>query len=71
MIIVLATPMPPTSRAIEPTPASSVVSVWSAAFWAASASEGRETFRPVAPCGASVGPRSSRTFSTWSSLERS
>ena len=71
MIIVFATPMPPTSRAIEPTPTSSAVKVWSAAFFAARASEGRETLTEVGFFGLSVGPRRARTSSTLSSVERS
>ena len=63
--------MPPTSRAIEPTPASRVVKALSAAFLAARASEGRETLTALGAWGEIVGPIRERTRSTAESSLRS
>lgn len=71
MTMVFATPIPPTSSAIEPTPTSNPVNAWSTVFLAASASEGRETLTEVGACGLMVGGSSSRTAATRSSEERS
>ena len=71
MIMVLATPIPPTSRAIDPTPASRLVKAWSAAFLAASASEGREILTDPGIWGEIVGPIRLLTRSTAESSLRS
>ncbi len=71
MTMVLATPIPPTSSAIEPTPTSRPVNAWSTVFFAASASEGRETLTSLGACGLMVGGSSPRTAATRSSTDRS
>ena len=70
MIIVLATPIPPTSRAIEPTPNSRPVKALSAAFLASRASEGRETLTSLGACGEIDGASSLRTVGTAASWLR-
>ena len=71
MIMVLATPIPPTTRAIEPTPVNRLVKALSAAFLAASASEGLEILTAPGDCGRTVGPRRLLTLSTALSALRS
>ncbi|MNW58772.1 hypothetical protein D3C74_366550 [compost metagenome] len=71
MTMVLATPIPPTSRAIEPTPTRSPVKAWSTVFFAARASEGRLTCTWLGVSGWIVGGSSLRTWATLSSVDRS
>ncbi len=68
--IMLAIPMPPTSRATPPRPSSRAVSVSSTASRAARASEGRDTSISSGAAGLAVAASTASTASTASGVVR-